>query len=173
MNVKNLARKVLKAFYSLTDIVVWIGYAALAVIVLVVFVSACARYFLRNPIRGDFELVLLSIITLGGFSILCTTIEREHVAIDLLVSRFSRHTRMIMQSIYSLLGFAVWATLAYQTYLRALDSRGTTAALRIPMAPVLMILAGAILLCCLASLIQIFYPVVQEERQDKEDGIIE
>ncbi len=163
MNIRNLTRTIYNGFYSVIEVLVWIGYLALAGIVLVTLIDGTGRYLFNRPLQGSYAFVLLGMLILGGFAITYTAVKKGHVAIDLLVARFSRRAQIVIESIASLLGFGTWALLAYQVYLGSLLP-DTTEDLRIPRGPFLFTLAVTIFLCCLTLLIQAFHPEVVEEK---------
>lgn len=169
MDIKNWTRKTSKGFDSITEVVAWIGCIVTAGIVLIVFVDVCGRYFLNTPLRGAYELVEQSMGVLAGSAIMYAAVKRGHVALDLIVSRFSRRTWAMMQSIFSLLGFGTSVVLAYQVYLLALAELKhtvTTSILCISTAPFTFILAVAVFLSSLILLIQSFHPVASEETME-------
>ncbi|MFH1031473.1 MAG: TRAP transporter small permease [Chloroflexota bacterium] len=170
MNIKNLTQMVVKVFYSVTNVIVWIGYIALALIVLTVFIDVGGRYLLNKPLTGAYDLVILAMTVLGGLAIMYTTVKRGHVGVDLLVVRFSKRAQIIMQIITSLLGVAVWAVLTYEAYLRAMvimKSSLTMAILHVSPGPFLIAAIVGVFLSCIASLIQAFNP---EGMQQKPEG---
>lgn len=174
MNIRNLTRTVFKGFYPAIEVLIWVGYIAMAAIVLIVFVDVCGRYFLNHPLLGSEELVEFVLMpALGGFAIMYAAVKRGHVAVDLVVARFPRRTQIIMQSIASLLGFGIWAVVAYQVYLYALEElkcHALTENLRISLVPFNFTLALGTFLCCLTLLIQACHPEVSEEKPEKKVG---
>lgn len=172
MNIENWTRKTSKGFYSITEVGAWIGAIVTAGITLLVFVDVCGRYFLRKPVPGSYELVEQGMVVLGGFAIMYAALKGGHVAIDLIFSRFSRRTQMIMQSIFSFIGFGTSVVMAYQVYLLGLYrlERGqTTVSLGIIKAPFMFILAAALFLCGLTLLIQTFRPVASDETMEVKE----
>ncbi len=167
MDIGNWMRKTSKGFYSMTNVAVWIGCVALTAIILIVFVDVLGRYFLNKPLPGSYELVEQLMGVLAGFAIMYAAVKRGHVALDLIVSRFSRRTQAIMGSIFSLLGFGTWAVLAYKVYqhaLKALETGITTDVLPIKLRQILLTLAVGTFLCSLILLIQAFRPEFPEEK---------
>lgn len=162
MNIRNWARIIVKCFYSITEVTAWIGYVSIAFIVLLVFVDVCGRYFFNKPFVGALELVELTMAISGGVAITYAAVKRGHIALDLLITRFSRHSQIIIQRIFSFLGFVTWLVISYQVYLYSLNvlqESKTTAVLRISIMPFLLFLAVAALLSSLTLLIQTFYQV--------------
>lgn len=155
----------LKAFYSVTGALVWIGYVALAGIVLTVLVDASGRYLFNHPMTGGYELVQqVFMMLLGGFAILYATMKRGHVAIDLLLGRFPKRAQPILRSGASFLALLTWAVMAYTVYrFSQMSPKETTPMLRIPIRPLYLALIVGTALSVLTSLIQTIHPQVSEE----------
>jgi TRAP-type C4-dicarboxylate transport system permease small subunit len=172
MNIKKWIRTVVKGFYSMTEGAAWIGYISISFIVLLVFVDVCGRYFFNKPLLGAFELVGVTMGIAGGAAIMYATVKRGHIALDLLITRFSRRTQIIMQGIFSLLGFGTLIVAAYQIYLNALDTLQTTGVLHVSLTPFLLLLAVAVFLSSLTLLIQVFHHGVSEGTQAKKEEAV-
>jgi TRAP-type C4-dicarboxylate transport system permease small subunit len=176
MNIKNRMWTVFKGFYRVTEVGAWVGYITIACIALIVFVDVCGRYLLNKPLLGSYSLVEGAMVILGGAAIMYTTVERGHVAIDVLAAKFPERTQMIMQRIFSLLGFGVWGMVVYGVYLYALSlvkSAETMMSLpQVSWAPFVFILAAGLFLCSLTLLIQTFHPKVPEETMGKKEEMV-
>ncbi len=169
MRMQNWTQKTSQGLYLISKVGAWIGYVALAGIVLIVFVDVCGRYFLNKPLLGSNELVAQGMCILAGFAIMNATVKRGHVSLDLIIRRFPRCVQKIMQRIFSLLGFGISIMLAYGVYLLALRyaNRGmTTEILGISTMPFTLLFAAALFLSSLVLLIQSFQPVVSEETEE-------
>ena len=175
MNIKNWMRTVFKGFYSVSiGVAAWIGHILVAVITLIVFVNVCGRYLLNSPLTGTYDLVEEAMVILGGLAIMYAAVGWGHVAIDILAAKFSRRTQIIMQRIFSLLGFGIWGVVAYGVYLHALSvmksSRTMASFPQVSQAPFRFILAAGLFLCSLTFLIQTFHPKVPEETMGRVNG---
>jgi len=163
MNIKNWTRTVFKGLYSVSvGVAAWIGHIVVGVITLLVFLNVFGRYLLRSPIPGTYELVEEAMVILGGLAIMYCTVKRGHVAVDILSARFSGRIQIIMQIVFSLLGFGIWGMVAYGVYLHALSvmnlSRTLASFPQVRVAPFLFVLAAGLFLCSLTFLIQAFHP---------------
>jgi TRAP-type C4-dicarboxylate transport system permease small subunit len=129
---------------------------------LIVFVNVCGRYLLKIPLPGTYEIVEETMVILGGLTIMYCTVKRGHVAIDILAAKFSKRIQIIMQTVFSLLGFGIWGAVAYGVYLHALSvmklSRSLASFPQVRVAPFLFVLAAGLFLCSLTFLIQAFHP---------------
>jgi len=172
MSIKNRTWTVFKA---ITEVGAWIGYITIAFITLIVFVDVCGRYLLNKPLVGTNDLVEGAMVILGGFAIMYTAVERGHMAVDIISAKFTARTQIIMQRIFSLLGFVAWSVVAYGVYLMALamkKSSETMLSLELSVAPFMFTLAAGLFLCSLTLLIQIFRPKVPEETMGKEEETV-
>ncbi len=171
MNFRNFARRVSKRYYSLASVLAWIGYIALATIILIVFADVCGRYFFHRPIKDAYGLVLLAMYLLGGFGLMYTSVQGGHIAIDLLAGRFPKRVQGTMQRITAFMGFVSWAVLGYCAVVAGWrHATLTTDTLHIPIRPFQMILGVAAFLCSLVLLVQTFRPIVSREQEKEKEG---
>jgi TRAP-type C4-dicarboxylate transport system permease small subunit len=168
-------RRVLdKAITLITQVSLWIGIAALAAIVLIVFVDVCGRYLLNMPTPVAYDLVEQSLVVMAGFSITLASLKGIHPSIDLVTIRFPRVVRTLMNKAYSLLGFVVAMAMTYSLWFIALNflkKKTTLMILQVNPAPFVFLLAIGLFLCGLTCLIQMFLPTEedagQKERYDE------
>ena len=169
MRILNWTRKISRGLYLVNEFGSWIGYVALAGIVLIVFADVFGRYFLNRPLLGSNELVNEGMCILAGFAIMYTTLKRGHVSLDLILNRFPKSAQMIMQRIFSLIGFGVAGSLAYGVYLLAMRymKRGaTTEILGISTIPFTLLFAAALFLSSLTLLLQTFQTRASDETSE-------
>lgn len=177
MHTGDIARKIYKPIRVIDETVAWIGYVSLVGIIVIVLVDVSGRYVFNMPLRGSVELVQQSMGAFAGFAIMYAALKKGHVALDLILRRFSRRTQRTIQSIFSVLGFLTCAALTYQVFaykvVTALEITDTTAGpLYIRTAPVLLMLALAMLLCSLTLLLQAFHPEALN-KAGEEKGVSE
>lgn len=80
-------------------------------------VMACANIFLRLvwvPLSGTFELMGYFGAVATAFALGATQIKRGHVAVDIVVQRFSRKTRKALSGVNCLVCTAFFALVAWQ-----------------------------------------------------------
>lgn len=105
----------------LNRVLAWMAGGFLAGIVLL----TCANILLRivwKPVMGTVELVGYSGAIVTGFALGYTHIKGGHIAVDLLVQRFSRRTRRILDVLNSAIctiffSMAAWQIARYATTL--------------------------------------------------------
>lgn len=174
MDIKTRIQKTYKAYYSITEVAAWIGYAATIAIVLIVFADVCGRYFFKMPLRGSFELVEQIMVLSGGFAITYSTVKRGHIVIDIIFKRFSRRVQVIMSGVFSLVGFGTSVGIAYYLYLFSLRQLKpypqVTTILKMSTSPFEFGLALAMVLCGLVYLVQIFKLWVEGYEKEMEEN---
>ena len=170
MKIKKWARAAINFYDSIIEKMAWVGYISIVFIALLVFVDVGGRYLFNRPIQGSIELVEVTMALTAGSAIMYATLKRVHVALDFLLNRFSRHVQIILQSVFSFLGFATWLLVAYQVYqygLTMMNTTQVTSVLRISLTPFLLVMGVAAFLCSLILLIQTF------DRTDTKDSALE
>jgi TRAP-type C4-dicarboxylate transport system permease small subunit len=173
MSIKRWGQIATKGFYSVTGVMNWFGYITLTGIVIVVFIDVCGRYFFNSPLMGAFELVELGMTVLAGAAVMYCTLKWGHVSIDIVLTRFRKPVQILLQGIFSFLGFIVLAAMAYLIYLNALEmlrSGQVQGTLTISRGPFLIVLSVALLLSCVISLIQTFQYRDSLETMSREGG---
>jgi TRAP-type C4-dicarboxylate transport system permease small subunit len=128
----------------------------------------CANIFLRlvwAPIRGTFELMGYLGATVTAFALGYTQIRRGHIAVDLLVQRFSKSTRRILNSLNHFtcmifFGLAAWQITRYATTLR--ETGEVTETLRIIYYPFTYCVALGCAILSLVFLADFFKSIFQQ-----------
>ncbi len=92
----------------------WVIVAAMALMI----VNIIARIFGR-PIDGVYEWVGFMIALASGFSLAYCGLQNGHISIDLLINRFSRKTRIVIDTITNFLVLLFLLLIFYQLLLYA------------------------------------------------------
>ncbi len=145
----------------------WTGYTMIIFMVLITFINVVGRFGFAKAIPDSLELIELTMGVLCGSAIFHATLYEGHVVVDLFLSKFSRRTQIIIDSVGSFLAFAVWAVLAPRIYLlgiNSLEHSVHTPLIRIPIGIFISILGVELFFCCLVSLTKIRpYPLLKKE----------
>jgi TRAP-type C4-dicarboxylate transport system permease small subunit len=102
-----------KISQRLNQAFIWIGGCILGVMILL----TCANIFLRlvwKPIMGTFELMGYFGAVITAFALGYTQISRGHIAVDVMVLRFSEKTRRSLNVINSLICMVFFALVTWQ-----------------------------------------------------------
>lgn len=81
-------------------------------------ILACANVVCRGfnvPVKGTFELMGLFGAVVAAFALAATQLQRQHIAVDVLVRSFPRGVRRILSTLNYLIGAALFLLAAWQT----------------------------------------------------------
>jgi TRAP-type C4-dicarboxylate transport system permease small subunit len=79
----------------------------LALLMLLIVAVVIVRPF-NVVITGSYELIQLLAVVVIAFALAFTALKQSHIAVSILVSRFSERTQAIVDSINWLLGLGIW-----------------------------------------------------------------
>lgn len=144
----------------------WLNWAAACALAAMMFL-VCANVILRRfyrPILGTYEIVGFLGAAVISFGLAYTTVKKGHVAVELVVSRFSQRIQAVIGSITSFLSLALFALLAWRSvcYATNMSRAGELSqTLKIPFFPLVYGLAFACALVCLVVLVELFKSLAQ------------
>jgi TRAP-type C4-dicarboxylate transport system permease small subunit len=102
-----------KVNQALNQALIWLAGCFLVAMIIL----TCANIFSRLawvPIRGTFELMGYGGAIVTAFALGYTQLKRAHVAVDILVLRFSKKTQNILNGINALICMVFFAVVAWQ-----------------------------------------------------------
>lgn len=152
---------VVRMINGVTTALAGVAGAALVAMLLLTVINIGLRLF-SSPYAGTFELVSFLSVIVVGLSLAVAQRYKTHVSIDILVSRFSTRTQLIIGAFITVLSMVVFFLIAREliSYSLNLQEKGSVSdSLRWPYWPLGMVLAVGIfglVLALLADLIQIF-----------------
>jgi len=121
INLK-IGSRVLAAIAPVIRVANSVGVGLVVVMVLLVVLDVCLRYFFHNSILGTVELEELMLCVVIFLGIAYTGLQGGHVGIDILHRRFTKGAQAAIDSLTSLLGMVVVALIAWQSVVRAIFS---------------------------------------------------
>lgn len=102
-----------KISHILSQFLIWLAGCFLGAMIVMV----CANIFLRIvwvPIKGTYELMGYFGAVATALAIGYTQVKRGHIAVDIVVTRFSGKTRRFIQGLNNLLCMVFFAVVAYK-----------------------------------------------------------
>lgn len=124
--------------------------AAIIAMMLLSTADVILRIF-GKPIPGAYELVGFLGTVVVSFALAFTSMEKGHIAVEILVSKLPQRVQLAIDAFCHLAGAILFAVIAYQALLYALDIRQSgevSPTLHVPAYPFIFgIAAGAALLC--------------------------
>ncbi|MBU0574719.1 MAG: TRAP transporter small permease [Pseudomonadota bacterium] len=122
--------------------------------VILMMVLTCADVvlrLLRQPITGTYEIVGFLGTVIVSFSLAFTSLEKGHIAVELLVEKLPRRMQVGIEAVTSLIGAALFSLITWQSLVYAMDIRQSgevSVTLTMPIYPFIYgIAAGSGLLC--------------------------
>ncbi|MBU2252591.1 MAG: TRAP transporter small permease [Proteobacteria bacterium] len=122
--------------------------------VILMMVLTCADVvlrLLRQPITGTYEIVGFLGTVIVSFSLAFTSLEKGHIAVEILVEKLPRRMQVGIEAVTSLIGAALFSLITWQSLVYAMDIRQSgevSVTLTMPIYPFIYgIAAGSGLLC--------------------------
>jgi TRAP-type C4-dicarboxylate transport system permease small subunit len=115
----------------------WIACAAVVVMMLLSTADVILRYFYK-PIPGAYEMVGFLGTVVVSFALAFTSLEKGHIAVDILVDKLPQRLQLVIESFNNFLGALFFGLVSYQAVLYALDiikSGEVSLTIRMPIYP--------------------------------------
>jgi TRAP-type transport system small permease protein len=149
-----------------------ISAAIMLVLVLLTVIDVTSRYLLNRPIRGTFELTEFAMVLIVFLALGYAQHQEDHVVIDLLYVRFPKSIQRFVRLMSSFISIAVIGLMTWQLYVysgRMFAGNYTTAVLRIPLQP-LVLIATTGAACFVLALVSTLFRHDGQERCDGNDS---
>lgn len=153
-----------KAYEGFEKVVQWAGKAThvigaifLMAMMLLIFSEVFMRYLFNAPIEGAFEMVEFMMALVISLAMAYTGIKGGHISVELLVSKFSKRSQLLLDIFHFLVCTIFFALMSWKTTIQALvvaKRRVTSQVLLIPVYPFVWVLAVCAGLLCLVFLVQ-------------------
>lgn len=145
-----------------------IGATVLALMMFLTAVDVGMRYAFNRPLSGAFEVAGYMMAIMVPFSIAYCAQQKGHIAVDLIMERFSKKTGTVVDIITTFISLVFVIIIAWQNVVYFFEVRGsglTSAVLLIPAYPFIAPIAigfGAFALILLVHLRELFSGVYNE-----------
>lgn len=139
------------------------GFACLVLVLvmLITFVDVVGRYFFNAPVTFAVEMIQLGMGLLVLFGLAITTLERGHIAVDIVETLVSGTIKKLFAAIAALTGAVFIALIAWRLWDRGIKFLGdglATDVLFLPVWPVVMLMALAATVAAIVALLQVIWP---------------
>jgi TRAP-type C4-dicarboxylate transport system permease small subunit len=115
-----MLREIKTSIYLLSTKLNWVSAAALIFIMLLTCADVVMRFF-GSPIPGTYELVGYFGSVIISFGMARTSIERGHIAVNLLVDRLPPRAQTIIEGVGNIAAAVLFSILAWQCQVYARD----------------------------------------------------
>ena len=145
-----------KTITKVADLFNWVAAAALVGMMLLTCADVVMRRSFNHPIPGTYEIVGLLGALLISFALAYTTAQKGHIAVEFLVQKFTKQTQRIIDAVNHLFGIMLFAVLAWQSLLYAMDLRASGEVSMTIQMPIHPFVLGIAIGCSLVSLVLMF-----------------
>ena len=141
-----------------------LGLASASVLFLMMMTTAvdvAGRYLFNMPLAGGFELTEIMLAALLYCGLPLVSARREHIVIDTFDGFFPRRLKRALDIIAEVVCAAALAGVGFLIFKRAIrvgEYADTTSVLKLPLAPVVYLMATMIVIAALIPLFLIFVP---------------
>ena len=91
-----------------------VGAAFILAIMILTTVDVIGRYIIGSPLKGNVEISEILFLSAVYLGLSYTHLFREHVGVDLLISHFSKRTRLFLETTMLLLALFTYGLLAWR-----------------------------------------------------------
>ncbi len=130
----------------------WIGAAVLVFMMLLTVADVIGRLF-KSPIPGTFEIVGFTGAAVIAFALPYTSVEKGHIAVDILVERLPWLARAVINAINALVSMALFGVISWQCVKFAQSMRQSNEVSLTLQMPVYPFVYGIAAGCALLSLV--------------------
>ncbi|MBN2159751.1 MAG: TRAP transporter small permease [Spirochaetes bacterium] len=109
-----------KILISITNGFNWVAAAAVLIMMTVTVLDVILRAF-KSPLPGVFEIVGMLGAVAISFSLAYTSVEKGHIAVEILVQKLSERAQALLSALYSLAGLFLFLLAAWVCSDFALD----------------------------------------------------
>ena len=155
--MENLLKSLSKALASFACIV-------LLAVMLITFVDVVGRYFFNSPITFAVEMIQLGMGLLVLFGLAITTLDRGHIAVDVLDTVAPKSVQRIFAMLAALSAVVFITLIAWRLWDRGIkfyEDGLATDVLFLPVWPVVILMAVAASVAAFIALVQFFIPSIQ------------
>jgi TRAP-type C4-dicarboxylate transport system permease small subunit len=116
--------RLIKLIDAASDGFNYVACAAVIIMMMLTCIDVMLRLFWQ-PIPGTYELVGFIGTVIVSLALAYTSIERGHIAVELLVERLPKKLQPFIEGINSLIGLALFSLIAWQSTVYAADLKSS------------------------------------------------
>lgn len=146
------------------------GYIAavmLGCMMILTVVDVFMRYVFNAPITGATEVSELMMVIVVFPALAWIALERSHIKVDLLLSRWPRQIRLFVEMITLLFALGTFAIITWQSFLESGKVKEATSLLEVPESPFHWIMTLGFAMLCLAIITLIIQNVIAIAKGEK------
>ena len=153
--------------YNLSKLVNAVGMGILAIMMFMMALDVLLRYLFNRPLSGSLETTQFMMAILVSFGLAYTAMNKGHVTIDFITSKFSSGVQTKLNTINAIFALVMgvlitWNLVAYG-HMQQLENI-TSSVLRTPVSPFIYAVAFGFAILCLAYAYDVFESMVKVSR---------
>jgi len=140
-----------------------VGMGVLLAMIALTVAEVVLRRLFNSPLAFSYELTGAMLVLVVFFTVAYCGVEKSHIGIDILVSRFPPKARTIIEAVMWFLSFGFFSVVAWRSIdyaIRFLHQGHVTAILEIPYYPFVFAVAFGSILLALVLLVQFLNLVI-------------
>lgn len=133
----------------------------LVLVMLLTFFDVVGRYFFNAPVTFAVELIQLGMGLLVLFGLAITTLERGHIAVDIMESLVPKFVQRIFAFVAALSGALFISLITWRLWDRGINFLGdglATDVLFFPVWPVVLLMSFAAAVAAIVAIVQLVFP---------------
>jgi TRAP-type transport system small permease protein len=150
MFVNNVGKTIYKWISHITNLIGYIGSYFIVILMLMMVADVIARHMFNNPITGIYEISVVILVIVVFFTLGACQLKKSNISIDLLISRFSKTTQNIIDTIIFFMCLCFTSVLTWRFILYAIKEYQSgslvSTTLGLPVYPFIIIAATGCLL---------------------------
>ncbi|MDW3182765.1 TRAP transporter small permease [Roseobacter sp.] len=142
-----------KHAYRLRIVIACICAVCLIAMMCLTVADVLGRYIMNAPVPGAAELTELLLAAVVFLGLPAASIDNDHIAVDVLTSRFSETRARLLEIVISFVSASVLTVVGWRIWIvgqQIAGYSGTTPTLKMPLAPVAY---GSAILCVIAAMV--------------------
>lgn len=150
-----------KGIHGVSRTLDWISRGILVLLAISVLVDVVSRN-INQPITGNVEVAEPLLVAIAYFALAYTHMQRGHIRVEVLYSRFSARTKDILDTLTTLLATGVFGTMVWALTSRVVSVIATPGSgplspgiLEIPLTPMFVLIALGVFVLCLELILDI------------------
>ena len=166
VNLKKITSISEKVLHRATSIFSKVGQITLMAMVMLTIVDIILRRIFNRPLSSSLELSQVMLVIVVFSSVVYCGIQRSHVRIDALTSRFSPKMQAVLNSITGLFGVLLFSAMGWGSIVLAMDklaNQSVTGILPIPVYPFVLLVAFGSILLALILLVRFIDSLISME----------
>ena len=154
MGFSNSYQTLVNVIYFISRFASRIGFCTLFLMMAIIVIDVILRFLFNKPVQGSYEIVQLMMVCTVSLGISYTGLDKGHVAVGFLISKFSERKQAIINSFNYLVSVILFFFISWKSFVQVSvmkESETTTAMLEWPIYPFVIVLG-----CCTALLGLVF-----------------